>query len=195
MTSSCLLRKANSGSTLQPQPIFCVLSLATSPGTHGSVRTVFMSMWSFQSQEWHVTVHYCLNVFWERGGVQIDEAMDQCHHPYKWASAEWERLQQSLGHTTDRADKSVCELSGHDAFRCERQKGPHHKDLTKTKGFCEWWYHIKKHFSKVYMCYVLNFHCKYIYSMYLGRNGSQPFCDIMKVECPYFTYAKFVLNN
>lgn len=65
-----------------------------------------------------------LNAFWGRGGVQIDVAMDQCHH----FSAEWERLQQSFGHRADRADISVCELSGHDAFRCERQT------KTKDKG-------------------------------------------------------------
>ena len=37
------------------------------------------------------TVRSLLNVF-RRGGVHIDAAMDQCHHPYKWVSAGWKKI-------------------------------------------------------------------------------------------------------
>ncbi len=91
---------------------------------------LYCVLWSEHCWEWHFqTEHSHLYVFWGRGGVQIDAAIDQCHHPpiSHSASAEWERLEQSLGHTADRADESVVELSKHDVFRCERQTG------TKTK--------------------------------------------------------------
>lgn len=63
---------------------------------------------SVQWWDWHfMTVYSCLNAFWRGGGVQMDGAMDRCHHhsPISHsAEAEWERLQRSFGQRADGAD-------------------------------------------------------------------------------------------